>query len=408
LNQLEQSAHDNNQSLKAAFTRIEQARATARIRRGELWPQIDFDPSYRRERYSPNQEPSFGALTATTIRVPVDLSYEIDLWGRVRRGFESARAEAQANVAAYYNLLLTLHSDLAQNYFRLRALDVEISTLERSVQLRMEQVQLVLSRFDAGIGSELDVARAETELASTEAESAGLARTRAELENTIAVLTGQNPSLFKIAPLSEKETLAWNPQPPVIPAGLPSALLERRPDIAEAERQIAAANARIGIAKAAFFPVLRLTGSGGFVSGDFDSIFNWDSRVWAIGPSLSLPIFAGGRNKANYARSKSAYEEALARYRQQVLTAFGEVENSLAAIESLHKQAGAQQRALSFARRAAELAEQRYKSGIVSYLEVVDANRAALLTERANAQIAGLRLAATIQLIKALGGAWNY
>jgi multidrug efflux pump len=407
LNQLERKAHDSNQTLREAFSRVEQARASARIRKGEFWPAIDFDPSYRRERYSPNQEPSFGALTATTIRVPVDLSYEIDLWGRVRRAFESARADAEANVAAYYNLLLTLNADVAQNYFRLRALDVEISTLERSVRLRKEQVQLVQSRFDSGIGNELDLARAQTELATTEAEAASLDSQRAQLENTIAILTGENASVFHLPPLAEEQTLTWNPKPPVIPPGLPSELLERRPDVSEAERQLASANARIGIAKAAFFPVLRLTGSGGFVSGDFDSLFNWDSRVWSIGPSISLPIFAGGRNRANYARSKSAYEEALAHYRQQVLVAFADVENSLSAIQSIKKQSAAQERALNSARRAADLAQQRYTAGIVSYLEVVDANREALLTERANARIIGLRLAATVQLIKALGGGWH-
>jgi hydrophobe/amphiphile efflux-1 (HAE1) family protein/NodT family efflux transporter outer membrane factor (OMF) lipoprotein len=407
LNDLQERSRAANQNLKAAFSRVEQSRATARIRRGELWPEINFDPILRRERYSPNQEPSFGAITADTIRVPLDLSYEIDLWGRVRRSFESARAEAQATVAAYENLLLSLNSDVAQNYFRLRAMDVEISILERTVQLRKEQVQLVQSRFDAGIGNELDVARAQTELAVAEVEVAGLSSRRAELENTIAVLVGENASSFHIDSTAPRDNIVWNPQPPGIPEGMPSHLLERRPDIAEAERQLAAANARIGIAKAAFFPVVRLTGSGGFLSGDIGTLFNWDSRVWSIGPSISLPIFAGGRNRAGHARAKFAYEETLAQYRQQVLVAFADVENSLSAISALARQASAQERAVVSARRAAELADQRYKAGIVSYLEVVDANRAALLTERAGAILAGQRLAAAVQLIKALGGGWQ-
>jgi multidrug efflux system outer membrane protein len=199
----------------------------------------------------------------------------------------------------------------------------------------------------------------------------------------------------------------WNPLPPEIPAGLPSHLLERRPDVAEAERQLASANARIGVAKGAFFPVISLTASGGYLSGDVESLFNWDSRVWSIGPSVSLPLFAGGRIRANYKRSQAAFDESVARYRQQVLVAFGDVENSLAGIRYLAEQSAAQQRAVANARRAADLATDRYRSGIVSYLEVVDASREALSAERSNAQLAGQRLNLAVQLIKALGGGWQ-
>jgi multidrug efflux system outer membrane protein len=404
LNQFESQAVQANQELKAAVARVDQARATARVARGDLLPTLNLDPSFSRQRFSPNQEPTFGPLTVNTFRAPFDLSYEIDLWGRVRRGFESARADAQASLAAFYNVLLTLQSDVAQNYFALRALDAEIATVTGTVDLRKEQVRLVRSRFEGGIGSELDVARAETELATTEAEAAALAQRRNELENAIAILVGSSPSSFRLPALGSTD---WNPQPPAVPAGLPADLLERRPDVAEAERRLASANARIGVAKAAFFPVLSLTGSGGFVSGDIDSLFNWDSRTWSVGPSLSLPIFAGGRNRANYKRSQAAFEEAVARYRQQVLVAFGEVENSLSGIRHLIDEAAARQRAVANARRAAELATDRYRSGIVSYLEVVDASRDALLAERANAQLAGQRLIAAVQLIKALGGGWQ-
>src|SRR3989449_7319728 len=319
LNDLQGRATGANQELKAAIARVEQARATARVARSELLPTLNADSSYTRQRFSPNQVPSFGDLTANNYRAALDLSYEIDLWGRVRRGFESARTDAQASLAAFHNVLLTLHADVAQNYFALRALDAEISTVTSSVGLRKEQVQLVRSRFDAGIGNELDVARAETESASAEAEAASLAKRRAELENALAILVGENPSTFKFVTVSGDCGTRWNPAPPKIPAGLPADLLERRPDVSEAERQLAAANARIGVAKAAFFPVLSLTGSGGYVSGDIDSLFNWNSRAWSIGPSLSLPIFAGGRNRANYKRSQAAFDEAVARYRQQVL-----------------------------------------------------------------------------------------
>ncbi|MDB6020084.1 MAG: transporter, hydrophobe/amphiphile efflux family [Pedosphaera sp.] len=403
LNDLESQSLTANQQLKGAVARVDQARATARVARGELLPSISLDPSFTRQRFSPNQVPSFGAITANTFSTPLDLSYEVDLWGRVRRGFQSARADAQVSLAAFHNVLLTLQADVAQNYFALRALDAEIATVSGTVDLRHEQVRLVHSRFEGGIGNELDIARAETELANTEAEAASLASRRTELENAIAILVGSNPASFRLAAMGQSN---WNPQPPVIPAGLPADLLERRPDVAEAERQLASANAQIGVAKAAFFPVLTLTGSGGYISGDVDSLFKWDSRAWSIGPSLSLPIFAGGRNRANYKRSQAAYQEAVALYRQRVLVAFGEVENSLAGTRYLIEQAAAQQRAVTSARRAADLATERYRSGIVSYLDVVDASREALLAERANAQLAGLRQIAAVRLIKALGGGW--
>lgn len=404
LNQLETQAAAQNQNLKAAIARVGQARAAARVARGELLPSLSLDPGWARQRYSPNQEPSFGNVTASTFSVPLDLSYEIDLWGRVRRGFESARAEAQASLADYYNVLLTLQSDVAENYFGLRALDAQMAIVSRTSELRKEQVKLVRSRFEGGIGNELDIARAETELYTTEAESASLSRRRSELENALAILAGQNAAEFHLRANTSGD---WHPEPPDIPAGLPAELLERRPDVAEAERLLASANARIGVAKAAFFPVVTLTASGGYLSGELDDLFKWDSRVWSIGPSVSLPIFAGGRNRANYHRAQAAFAEAVARYRQQVLVAFGDVENSLSAIRWLADQSVAQESAVTQARRAAELATQRYRSGIVAYIEVIDANRDALQAERSNAQLAGQRLVSTVQLIKALGGGWT-
>jgi outer membrane protein, multidrug efflux system len=404
LNHLEALALQSNQDLKAAFARVNQARATARVARAELMPSLNLAPAYDRQRYSPNQVPSFGPITANTFAVPLDLSYEIDLWGRVRRGFESARAEAQASLADFYNGLLSLQAEVAQNYFTLRGLDAERSIVDATVGLRQEQVRLVRSRFEGGVGNELDVARAETELATAQADAAALARQRAQLENALAILVGSNPSTFRLPALTNAN---WNPRPPTVPAGLPSELLERRPDVAQAERQLAAANARIGVAKASFFPVVSLTASGGYLSGDAQSLFNWDSRVWSLGPSISLPIFAGGRLHANYRRARAAFDESVALYRQQVLVAFGDVEDSLAAIRYLADQAAAQRRAVSTARRAADLSADRYRSGIVSYLDVVDADREALAAERASAQLASQRLIAAVQLIKALGGGWQ-
>ena len=406
LNHLEHRATVANNDLSAAIARLQQARATARVSRSEFLPSLDAGARFRREKFSPNQEPSFGDITANTFHTPLDLSYEIDLWGRVSRGFEAARADAEASAAALENLLLTLQADVAQNYFLLRALDSEIALVDRSIALRRELVELVENRFKGEIGTELDIARAQTELATAEAEGAALKRRRVELENALAVLTGENPTQFAIVP-APGDQVYWNPGTPEIPSGLPSQLLERRPDVAQAERELAAANARIGVAKAAFFPVVRLTGSAGYLSADVDSLYNWDSRVWSIGPSVSLPIFAGGRNKANLRRARAAFEEAVSLYRQRLLVAFGEVENSLAGIHYVQVQAEAQGRALANARRAAELAEERYKAGLVSYLEVVDSNRAALQTGRATAQLAAQRLIAAVQLIKALGGGWE-
>jgi multidrug efflux system outer membrane protein len=374
--------------------------------RAELLPNLVANPSFRRERYSPNQNPSFGAITANTIRVPLDLSYEIDLWGRVRRGFEASRANAQAQIAAYHNALLTLQGDVAQSYFSIRALDAEIDTITRTLGLRDEQLKLTRSRFEGGIGNELDVARAETELAAAESEFAALLRRRAELENGLAVLLGELPSNFKLAPLSTSGG-PWKATAPIIPAGLPSDLLERRPDVAQAERELAAANARIGVAKASYFPVITLTGSGGYLSAEFDNLFDWSSRMWSIGPSVSMPIFAQARNRANVRRTRAAFAEAAARYRSQVLVAFAEVEDNLSGIRYLAEQAAAQQRAVTSSQRAADLARQRYESGISSYLEVVDANRAALASQRINAQLTGQQLIASVQLIKALGGGWT-
>jgi len=404
LDVLETQALQANQQLKAAVARVDQARATARVARSEFLPAIDFAPSYQRERYSPNEVPSFGNVTADTFSTPFDLSYEVDLWGRVRRNFESARADAQASLAEFYNVLLTLNSDVAQNYFSLRSLDAEIATVASTVALRHEQVRLTSGRFQGGVGNNLDVAQAQTDLATTEAEAAALAQQRDQRENAIAILVGENPSAFTLPALTETH---WDPQPPEIPAGLPDDLLERRPDVAQAERLLASANAKIGVAKAAFFPVVTLTGSGGLLSADVTTLFNWESRTWSFGPGVSLPIFAGGRNRANYRRSQGAYQEAVANYRQQVLVAFGDVENSLSGIRHLAEQSEAQERAVQNARRATEFATDQYRAGKVAYLEVVDASRDSLTAESAKALLAGQRLIAAVQLIKTLGGGWT-
>jgi len=402
LQELMDRATVHNQSLRAAVARYDQARAAARVSRSELFPTLDFNPNAERLRYSPNQEPSFGDITATTIRTPLDLSYEVDLWGRVRRSFQSARAEAQATAADVHNTLLSIQAEVAQNYFTLRATDRQRAITRRSLKLRRDAKDILKARVDAGTAPDLDLARADTEVATAEVELLRLERSRNGLETALALLTGAPAPEFSITELPSREAAV-----PPVPAALPSELLERRPDVAMSERQMAAASARIGVAKAAFFPVLRLTGSAGFVSAELDSLVNWESRVWSWGPSLSLPIFAGGRNRANLARARGAYEEATARYRQQVLVAFAEVQENLTALRILAAEAEAVGRAVEAAQRTFQFATARYEGGVASYLEVIESQRTLLIAELDEAQLRGRRQATTVQLIKALGGGWT-
>jgi multidrug efflux system outer membrane protein len=401
LDDLETRALAANQDIRAAAARVEQAAAAAGLARSAYWPQVGVNPSVTRERTSGTTENVFPDPLTTTYRAPLVASWELDLFGRVRRLSESAHADAEASAATFQSVRLSLTAEVAANYFSLRALDREAGLLRDTVALRRRALDLVSARWRSGAATELDTARAETELAVTEAESAALANRRATLQNALAVLVGEPAGAFTLAAVQSSNT------PLFIPPGLPSELLERRPDIASAERSLAAANARIGVAKAAFFPAISLTGSAGFASGDVDRLFNADSRLWSIGPSLYLPIFQGGRNRANLERSRAAYDESVAIFRQRVLVAFREVQDALAATRWLAEQAVAQDRALVSARRAAVLAQTRYDSGYVAYLEVIDAQRTTLATERASAQLAAQQLNTSVALIKALGGGWH-
>lgn len=402
LDQLELRALAANQDLRAAAARVEQARAAAGLARSNYWPQIAANGLFSRERTSRTTENVFPDPLTTTYRAPLSASWEIDLFGRVRRLNESARAEAEASTAAFESVRLALTSDVAANYFSLRALDRELAIVRETVALRRGALDLINSRVRIGTAGELDSARAEAELAGTEADAAALANRRASVQTALAVLLGVAAPEFVLP-----SSAAPYAVPPAVPSGLPAALLERRPDIAAAERALAAANARIGVAKAAFFPAISLTGSAGFASGEVDRLFNADSRIWSIGPSIYLPIFQGGRNRANLERSRAAFDESVAAFRQRVLVAFREVQDALTATQLLAEQTAAQDRALGAARRAAGLAQVRYDAGYVSYLEVIDAQRTTLATERASAQLAALRLNTSVALIKALGGGWH-
>ncbi|MGO9013456.1 MAG: efflux transporter outer membrane subunit [Dissulfurispiraceae bacterium] len=409
LDELEDGAVSNNQNLRAAVARIDEYLAAARLSRGRLFPELSLDPSFSRQRTSAHQPipiplPSQFkevSMQLNSFSVPLDLSYEVDLWGRVRRSLESAKAQAQASVADYHNVLLALTADVAADYFRVRSLDAEIAVLRRTVELRDETVRILSDRFTTGTVPESDLAQAKTELASAKAGLADTARQRAETQNAIALLCGRPASSFEIhkCPLTA--------EPPVIPAGLPSSLLERRPDIARAERNLAAKNAQIGVARAAYFPVLHLTGQAGYLSDSVDNLFLYGNRIWSFGPGVSLPLFTGGRTAADVDQAKASYDEGLADYRQTVLTAFKEVEDSLAQIVFTNEQAAAQDEALASAERVNILAKARYEAGAISRFELLDAERNKLQYELQKARIEGQRFGASVRLIKALGGGWE-
>ncbi len=401
LDELEVRALAANQDLRAAAARVEQARAAAGLARSAYWPQLAANGSVTRERTSSATDNVFPDSLTTTDRASLNAAWELDLFGRVRRLSESARADAGATTAAFESVRLALTADVASTWFSLRAFDQELALVRDTAALRRRTRDLISARLTSGTAGEIDLARADTELATAEADAAALANRRAALQNALAVLVGEPASAFSIAVSSSNAT------PLAIPPGLPSDLLERRPDIATAERALAAANARIGVAKAAFFPAISLTGGAGYASGDIDQLFNADARTWSIGPSLYLPIFQGGRNRANLERSRGAYDEAVAAFRQRVLVAFREVQDALTATRLLAEQSDAQDRALVAARRATALAQVRYDAGYVSQLEVIDAQRTALAIERASVQLAAQRLNTSVALIKSLGGGWH-
>ena len=405
LNQLEERALSANQDLQAATARVEQARATARFRNGDFFPSLDGNASWMRYRTSGNRPSPVGfavpSFTQEQWNVPFDLSYEVDLWGKVRRSFESVRNQAFAAEAARESVLLSLQADVAADYFALQSVARQIRLLEDAIQLRNEALAVFQQRLQAGLGSQFEVQRAKVEVASASADLGEAKQRQAALENALAVLCGQPPSSFHVQIAPESGAL------PVIAANVPSSLLERRPDVAEAERMMAARNAEIGVAKTALFPSLKLTGSGGLQSGELQDIFSWESRTWSIGPSLTIPIFAGGKGGANIRRAEAAYEEAVAVYRQRVLVAFRDVEDNLAALGFLSEQAKARTEAAEAAIAAAGLAFDRYRAGAVNFLEVVDAESARLRSETSRILVAREQMAATVRLIKALGGGWD-
>jgi multidrug efflux system outer membrane protein len=404
LNGYEKQLLAANQSLSAAKDRLSQARALARVASAGYFPTVSTDPNASRQRYSGNRPvvATIGRpLTQNTFGVPFSLNYEPDLFGKVRRTLEASNASLQSTAADYYNVILVLTAELAADYFSLRELDAEFQVVQEAVTIQQKGLQLVDARHSGGVASGLDLAQQKTLLDSTQTQLYLVQQQRAQFEHAIAVLTGNAASTFSIP------VLPLNATPPAVPLGVPSDLLERRPDIATAERQMAFQNAQVGIATAAFYPQLTLFGGGGVQSTDITSLFTAPSAIWAVGGDLLQPIFEGGRNRANLAATKSAYDEAEANYRESVLTAFQQVEDGLSGLNTLSQAVDTQTAAVDDARRALELANNRYVGGVTSYLDVITAQSALLTNQRLATQLLGQQMVTSVYLVKALGGSWD-
>jgi multidrug efflux system outer membrane protein len=381
-----------NASLAVAAARVKQARALAGISEADRGIQAGVGVGAQRSRALGN-----------TYQASLTASYEVDLFGRVGASVSAAQADASASEATYRSVLLALQADVAQTYFRIRSTDAELTTLGQSADLRAQSVKVNQSRFDNGDIGEFDLVRAKTELAAARAEAIGLQRQRVQLEHALAVLLGKPAADFaaNANPLLETALL------PSIPAGLPSKLLERRPDVTAAQRAMVASNARIGEARAAMFPALSLSAAGGGASDALSNVLKWSSRSWMLGALMSMPIIDGGRNKANVARSEAVLEESVAAYRQNVLVAFAEVEDNLAGLRILAAQSEQVEAGVVLARRSADLAQKLYKAGRSSYLDLLDAQRNLAGVERNAAQLRGSQAVTTVALIRSLGGGWE-
>lgn len=408
LDNLERQALDANQDLKAAAARVKEARALNQVARSAYFPTVDAGLGATRQQPSAaSQGLADGARVqpSTVYRAQANVSYEVDLFGRVAANVDAAKADTQRSEALFHSVQLALQADVAQNYFALRELDAEGEVYAHAVALREDSLKLLKSRFDEGDISEVDVLRAESELSTARSAAMTALRLRAASEHSLAVLLGKTPAEFTM-PASPLQSVNLR-----IPAGLPSSLLERRPDIAAAERAMAAANARIGVATSAFFPSLSLTGTGGFESSSFGNLFKWSSRSFLLGPltgtALSLPLFDGGKRKGDLANAKASFEEQAATYQQQVLLAFREVEDNLAALRILEDQTRTQGDAVASSTKAAALLRTQYTEGQTNYLDVLDAQRSVLSARRDAVQLQGLQAIATVNLIRALGGGWD-
>ncbi|MGO9640440.1 MAG: efflux transporter outer membrane subunit [Candidatus Acidiferrales bacterium] len=403
LNSLEEQVSVSNQSLKAAQARFNQARALVRFERAGYYPTLSVAPSISRTRVSQNKANAgtSGGTTTADFMIPFDVAYEPDLWGRVRREVEAARAGAQASAADLVNVTLSVRAELAVDYFQLRSLDAEKALLDSTVKDYSEALALTEDRHRGGIASEVDVAQAQTQLETTRAQAIDVQVARAQFEHAVAVLVGKPASDFSIPPLPLEAA------PPGIPEGVPSDLLQRRPDIASAERSVAEANAGIGVAKSAYYPNITLSGEGGFESAVITTLVSGPSSLWSVGASALETIFDAGARRASTDQAWAAYEESVANYRQSVLTGIQEVEDNLAALRILEDEAKTQAAAVSASQHSLDLSTTRYKGGVAGYLEVITAQSSALADQLVAEQIRARRMTAAVLLIKALGGGWD-
>ena len=403
LNTLEEKIAVSNQTLKVSYQQYMSAREIVRQARSQLFPTLAVQPSGSRNQISQNR-PNFNTVTRSQysdIALTGDISYEVDLWGQVRRNVEAARENAQASAGDLENVSLSLHSELAVDYFSLRGLDLQKQLLDATVIDFEKALQLTQVRYRGGVASDVDVAQAETQLETTRAQDIETGVARAQFEHAIAVLTGEPASTFSIpaSPL--------NASPPEIPVGVPSDLLERRPDIAAAERRVASANAQIGVAIAAYYPQVSLGASGGFESAAIGTLIQGPSALWSVGGSAVQTVIDGGRRRAVTQQARDNHAASVANYRENVLEAFQQVEDNLAALRLLEQELTTQQVAVASARRSVDLSTTRYKRGITTYLEVLTAQSTALSNERTAADLMTRRMTASVQLIKALGGGWD-
>ena len=404
LNGLEVQVTAANQTLKAAEARFRESRAQIGINRASLAPTIGIAPFAGGTRDSPNQ-PYFNTTKANNgvgeIQLPVDLNYEVDVWGRVRRTISAAREETQASAGDLQTVKLSLQAELAVDYFEARSADAEEKLLNDTVKSYEEAYRITVNRFEGGISAESDVDQAKTLLEDARVQAYDVAVTRAQFEHAIAVLLGQPPESFTLAgaPLNAK--------PPVIPGALPSQLLERRPDISASERRVAEANDRIGIARAAYYPTISISGLAGVESTAFSNLLSASSLMWAVGPTFSQTLFDFGRRRSVSEQATASYDETVANYRQTTLTAFQQVEDNLVALRVLEREAEHQHQATRAAEAAEQIFNNRYVGGLDTYLQVVTAETTALLNERNDIDIMRRQMDASVLLVKALGGGWN-
>ena len=404
LDALEEQVTVSNQNLKAAAAQFAAARAAVRVSRSSYYPVVTASLSATRQHLSSNR-PLFNSATGTTdysdYSLPFDASYEADVWGSIRRTVEASRSEAQASAADLASVSLSMHAELALDYFELRGLDAKKALLDSTVESYQKALELTQNRYQGGLSSAVEVAQAQTQLETTRAQASDVEVSRSANQDAIAVLIGKPASSFELAPLP------LTTAPPIIPPGLPSDLLERRPDIAAAERRVEEANAQIGVAKAAYYPLITLSGSGGFESAALSTLIQGPSGLWSLGAAGAQTIFDAGRRKGTLQEAMAAHDQSVAAYRQTVLSAFQDVEDNLAALRILREESTTEDAAVDAAKHSLTLSTTRYRGGVTSYLEVTTAQSAALSNEVTAVDLLTRRMAASVLLVKALGGGWN-